>query len=245
MGCVTNLDVKKLMAMEIEWRRRFGPLRYILYPFIIKDRGDVVLKVRYVQSQCEDNVICRTDCPRCRHTEPPASTSSLPSAPVSWADTVVRDRQMVSFVVSPLRHKFRPYVGAFAYFHTGDGLLHFLSMNCVGKLQQALNFTQLHINDFYILDSTPFHFITNEMVIAKAPAAATTAPEMPKAVAKAPATADAVAENQAKTEDELPLFALMEEATYDMKGPVHIKVKVSVFVYVLCTCLSVCASVPF
>ena len=58
-------------------------------------------------------------------------------------------------------------------------------------------------DDFHFIESSPIHLITNELVVDRA---------------------DASGGAAVSRGEEAPLAALMEEATFDVDGPMHMKV---------------------
>ena len=189
--------------MDNNMRKRFGPFRYFLYPFIIKDRGGVFLRVRHPDRRShneQQSRVCRSNCTICDHSRGDVKTIFPPAT--NWEETTVRERQIVSILVSPVRHKLAPKLGPYPYFHTGDGLLQMLSMSYVPQLKQMLHWIGWLRDDFYSLESSPFHIPADELVV----------------------------ENASKSD--IPVYAIMEESSFTVTGTLHCKVSASVRVRV-------------
>ena len=154
----TNLDLKKLFAYDNEMRKTYGALRYFIYPFTIKKREFILKVRYADKTQDYHAQVCRSNCQRCRHFQPAsasavaaavaASTAAVPSpsaavaAPPAavpapppssavlpvWKEATIRDPDGPHFVPGAARYRYDPTFGFFPHFHTGDGLLHVVSL---------------------------------------------------------------------------------------------------------------------
>ena len=89
--------------------------------------------------------------------------------------------------------------------HTGDGLVKVTSISQHPVLSEWLHFLGWLYDDFYSIESTPYHISTDELV-------------MEEAVATEGDPGGGIPSHPG------PLFAGMEEAIFDVTGPLHFKV---------------------
>ena len=144
MGMANNYDIKAYIEYDNRMRKKYGPLRYFLYPFLMEKRADVEVRIRYADRQPEhQDGVCRFDCPRCDHFNHSTGGAVRPSPllPAVWRETVVRDSKGPRFVIGPTRCKFAPTFGIFPYFHSGDGLMHVVSLTYVPIVKTILVLT--------------------------------------------------------------------------------------------------------
>ena len=148
--------------------------------------------------------VCRANCTICDHSN--GQSRNPPPCASSWSETVVSSSSVVSVLKGPLRHRFVPRFGTFPHFHTGDGLLHVISVMGVPIVKQLLHFHGSLPDDFHALQSSPYHVETDEFVLEEV-------------------SADL---QQRKDRDQakghLPLFASIGESFVTVTGPLHVKV---------------------
>ena len=118
-------------------------------------------------------------------------------------------------MLGPLRHKFVPRFGAFPHYHTGEGLLHVVSLTNIPNLKQLLHWQGSLQDDYHAMDATPFDVETDEFVVEEAGSEATTS-----------STQTGCEGCEAAPSDPQPLrlFACMDESSFPVEGPLHFKV---------------------
>ena len=193
-------DLEALFRLDNELRKKFGVLRYFLFPLYSETGREMALRLRYVDRRdylSKPRPVCRADCPECDHCNPVVN-SALPAAANWTSETLLRYKDYVHVVLGQTRYRFSPKFGMFPSFHPADGLVNVVGLNGASSPMAMLRGVLHHFNwlpdDFVIEDSSPFHIATDELLVESA------------------------------MDAEKKLYVSMEEANYNVGGSLHFKV---------------------
>ena len=147
MSMASNRDIRAFFEYDNKMRKKFGALRYFVYPFLLENHGDVTVSVKYAdRREMHTESVCRSNCQLCDLCRPPPSPPLSRPLPV-WREAVIRDPHGPRLLFGPARYKYAPTFGIFPHFHSGDGLMHIISLSHSPVVQGILHMTGSTAND--------------------------------------------------------------------------------------------------